>query len=159
MDIIIYSTTQSLANFKSQIKIIALTAGAFETDRQQVLDAGCDDFVRKPLDEQEIFETMGKHLGVRYVYEKNDQAVRSTGHVAEKVDMTPEALAALPNEVLTDLEQAAIEGDVERMPELIEAIRSHSDAVADAVAEFTRQFKYRDIWSMIQQVKKNGVVE
>ena len=68
--------------------------------------------------------------------------------------MTPEALAALLDEVLTALEQATVEGDVEYLQELIETIRLHSEHTADAVVNFTRQFKYRDIWSMIQQVKK-----
>jgi len=40
--------------------IIALTVS--------VLEAGCDDFVRKPFREEEIFDIMKKHLGVRYLY-------------------------------------------------------------------------------------------
>lgn len=47
--------------------IIALTASIFEEERAIVLSAGCDDFIRKPFREAEIFETMSKHMGLRYV--------------------------------------------------------------------------------------------
>ncbi len=35
-----------------------------------MLWAGCDDFVRKPFKESMIFQTLSKHLGVKYIYEE-----------------------------------------------------------------------------------------
>ena len=56
--------------------IAALTAHAMEEEKEVILAAGCDDFVRKPFLEQEIFETMRKHLGLKYEYEdKWEEAV------------------------------------------------------------------------------------
>lgn len=42
--------------------IIALTANAMQSDRQQCADAGCDDFVAKPIDRVELVEKVGKWL-------------------------------------------------------------------------------------------------
>ena len=42
----------------SKIKILALTAHAFEEERKKILAAGCDDFIRKPFHEKEIFNAM-----------------------------------------------------------------------------------------------------
>jgi CheY-like chemotaxis protein len=53
--------------------IIALTASAFEEDRTMILSAGCDDFVRKPFQEEVLLEKIATHLGVRYVYEESSQ--------------------------------------------------------------------------------------
>lgn len=50
--------------------IIALTASAFEEEQTIVLSEGCDDFVRKPFQEEAIFEKMAEYLGVRYIYEE-----------------------------------------------------------------------------------------
>jgi len=49
------------------VKIVAITAHAFETDHEGALAAGCDDFVRKPFSEEEIFDTIARHLEVEYV--------------------------------------------------------------------------------------------
>lgn len=49
--------------------IIALTASVFESEKSLVLDAGCDDFVRKPFQKSEIVEKLEHYLGVKFVYE------------------------------------------------------------------------------------------
>ena len=53
--------------------IIALTASAFEEDRQKVLDAGCDDFVRKPFRTQQLLAKISEHLDVRFVYTEDQE--------------------------------------------------------------------------------------
>lgn len=52
-----------------RVKIVALTASAFEEDRPPILAAGCDDLVRKPLEEERLFSIMGQLLGLRYCYD------------------------------------------------------------------------------------------
>ncbi len=47
------------------VKIIALTASAFEEDRQRMLDAGCDAVVRKPLEADKLIALIGELLGLR----------------------------------------------------------------------------------------------
>ena len=64
----IKATTQGQAT-----AIIALTASVLEEEKAEALSAGCDDFVRKPFREEEIFEIMKKHLGVRYLYGDSSQ--------------------------------------------------------------------------------------
>jgi len=55
--------------------IIALTASVFEHERDALLANGADGFVMKPFDEETIFESLEKHIGVVFVRE--DQAADS----------------------------------------------------------------------------------
>lgn len=51
-----------------RVKIVALTASAFEEDRRDILAAGCDEMVRKPLEVDVLFEVLGRLLALQYRY-------------------------------------------------------------------------------------------
>jgi CheY-like chemotaxis protein len=45
-----------------QMPIIALTANAFDSDRQRAMDAGCDDFVSKPVNAANCLQMIAKYI-------------------------------------------------------------------------------------------------
>ena len=60
-----YSATQHIrqdARWR-ELPIIAMTASALATDREQALAAGMNDHVPKPLDIEQMFETLRRWLG------------------------------------------------------------------------------------------------
>jgi len=128
--------------------IIAVTASSFEEERAVVLSAGCDDFLRKPFKEAEIFEMLSQHLGVRFVYKEETQST------IDKV-LTPEALAALSAEWLGTLEKSAERADILLLSKVIEQIREHDAVLAGALAQLADNFEYDEILALLPQTGQN----
>jgi hypothetical protein len=139
-----YEATQRI---KSTIKgqatvIVALTASVLEEDRTKVFDSGCDDFVRKPFRESEIFETMAKHLGLEYLYEKEEEREVVRGRAAE---LTPEALSCLPPELLASLQAAASLGDLEALKSLVKKVEGYDKNLSVTMRDMIRDFRLEPI--------------
>ncbi|MFB8792275.1 MAG: AAA family ATPase [Potamolinea sp.] len=154
------ATKQIKATTKGQATaIIALTASSLEEERAIVLSAGCDDFIRKPFRETEIFDTMNKYIGVRYIYEdlRDVQSLTTTKRntsVDIKDALTPTTLAALPFDLLTNLEEATIRSKMNQIDSIINEIRTLNAPLADALAILAEGFEYPKMASLIGQAKE-----
>jgi CheY-like chemotaxis protein len=148
-----YEATQQIkATTKGQATaIVALTASGFEEQQAVVLSVGCDDFVRKPFQETEIFEVMSKHIGVQYVYE-DITAGSQPSRLGEEIkeDLKAE-IKKLPPELIATLTKAAYLCDMELIDQAIAEIRGHHTDLAEALAKLTGDFKYNKILALIQQ--------
>jgi|GEM_PF-5173457 len=131
--------------------IIAVTASSFEGDREEVLFAGCDDFIRKPYREHEIFESITRHLGVRYRYDeqilKNPEAVTKT-----KFLLSPADLKTLPSEWLLELHQAAMGGRAERLLEYVDKIVPMNAQLAEALRALIHEYRYDKLEELFHSV-------
>jgi CheY-like chemotaxis protein len=54
--------TRAIREINTEVPIIAATANVFDDDKTACLDAGCTDFVTKPINFQRLFELFGKRL-------------------------------------------------------------------------------------------------
>ena len=132
--------------------MIALTASAFDEEKAVVLSAGCDDFLRKPFKEAEIFDLMSKHLGLRYVYEEIQKPEPAKQKPKPEDVLTPEALAALPDDVLAGLQKAAEAADIETVMRLIELIRGLNRPVADTLAELMDDYRFDILQAVFEKM-------
>ena len=120
--------------------IIALTASALESEKQIVLSAGCNDFVRKPFQEKTIFEKLQQYLGVRYVYEQpTDTPLQSSENVAHMI--TPEQLSKQPHEWLVQLYSAASLADAEWVFQLIQDIPLANAPLTTALTKLVKGYR------------------
>ena len=131
--------------------IIALTASVLEEERAVVLSAGCDDFLRKPFRESEIFKAMNKHIGVTYIYE--DITPKNTEGTRTRELLTAEAIGALPAELLAQLQEAVMFSDEYLIATLVKQIAAQNEPLAQAIEVALHNFEYEKVLNLIQQKK------
>ncbi|MDJ0674244.1 MAG: ATP-binding protein [Calothrix sp. MO_167.B42] len=144
-----YTATQKIkGTTKGQATVIlALTASVLEEERAVVLSAGCDDFLRKPFREAEIFDAMHKHLGVRYVYE--DLKPTNTEGVNIGDVLTAKAIEALPTDLITQLEEAIVTSNLDLIDAVTEEIHQKNPPLAEAIKNCLHNFEYEKVLNLI----------
>jgi CheY-like chemotaxis protein len=142
----IKSTTKGQAT-----AVIALTASVLEEERAVVLSAGCDDFMRKPFREADIFAAMHKHIGVGYIYEDLNQSDSMKTKESGKEILTAAAFKKLPVEWVANLEQAILNIDLNLIAQESDRIRDQNPELADAIANCIANFEYDKILNLIAQ--------
>jgi len=136
-------------------KIIAVTASAFEETREEVLATGADDFVSKPFREIELFEKIGRLLGVKYVYA--EEAVSAAFKPEASEALTSKSLIGLPGGLLRQIREATINADLDRVLELIQQAATHDIHVANGMRSLAERFDYQKLLDLIPtEGAKNG---
>jgi CheY-like chemotaxis protein len=55
--------TKQIKKFNPEVPIIAQTAYAMESDKEQTYEAGCDDYISKPIRRNILIQLLYKYLG------------------------------------------------------------------------------------------------
>jgi CheY-like chemotaxis protein len=145
---------QNLESAPQTPVIIAMTASSFEKEQAIALSVGCDDFLRKPFHEHEIFDLLHQHLGVRFVYGEERQGAGSREQGAGEEVRTSEALAALPEDLLADLRYAVEEIDPEKTLKIIAQIGQQNRLLAEALAELVKKFRFDTLQDLFENIPK-----
>ena len=69
-----------------------MTANAMEGDKQKCLEAGCDDYIPKPIDRRELLKILDKYLSPA---SENtiDTAAETTDEIKDEIDETHKHLS------------------------------------------------------------------
>jgi PAS domain S-box-containing protein len=129
----------------SAVKIAALTASVFDDQRDEIMAAGMDDFVRKPYRPREIFDCLARHLGVRYVYETADAP-----STEEDSALLPAALAGLPSELCQTLNEALIDLNVERIARVVQQIAEHDARLGATLARYANALDFMPVLQALE---------
>mgnify|MGYP001065226209 CR=1 FL=1 len=116
-----------------KVKIVALTASVFEEDRGAIIAAGCDEVVRKPIEEGHLFEVMARLLGLRFRYADGATAPEP----ARTVD-----LSRLPAALRGELAEAATRLDMEATQALADRLRAEYPDEAAGILGLLENYRY-----------------
>ena len=123
------------------VKIVALTASVFSEQRSEMLAAGMDDILHKPLRLAEIFGCLQRHLGARFIRRPGARPLPAPAPGA----LNNAALVALPEELRGELAKALLALDTTRISELIGQIAECDPALGQALRGHADNFDFEPI--------------
>ena len=129
------------------VKIVAVTASVFGEQRQELFDAGMNDFVRKPYRFHEIYDSLALQLGVKYVYATT---AAPAAEPAMSAVLTPEMMEVLPEAVRLRLREALECLDAGSIMEIIGEIAETDARLAGALSRLAENFDYLPILKVLE---------
>ncbi|MFZ4666063.1 MAG: histidine kinase, partial [Prochlorotrichaceae cyanobacterium] len=92
------------------------------------------------------FETLSKHLGVKYIYEESE--FQDGGHLAAE-PLTSDSFRVMPQSWLLRLSNAVLEADLEVTITLIQEIPDSEVDLATQLTPLVRRFQFEKIFDLI----------
>ncbi|MEO0935650.1 MAG: response regulator, partial [Cyanobacteria bacterium J06641_2] len=136
--------------------VIALTANAFEEQRDEIITAGCDDLINKPFPIEILLEKLNQHLGVQYLYQEDfqeDDSNKSKSITTETDNFNPEilrqSLSEMPPEWVAKLQQAAAQCSDNLIFELLKETPPKNQQLTKTLKYFAENFQFDKILQAI----------
>lgn len=133
-------------------KVLALTASAFAEQRDEMLLAGCDDFIGKPFKVQEIFEKITEHLQVEYLYEETSVSVSEQSLQQPPQGLDADLLQVMPSSWIERLHLAASQGTDLEILKLTKEIPEEFAVLAKIVENLADNFQFEQITDAIAKI-------
>lgn len=133
--------------FKDAI-IIASSASVFSLDRQQSLEAGCNDFVPKPVQSEELFNQLQNYLKLEWIYEVQNELTTKT----QDTSVPMSKMVVPPANELTALYQAAKSGyilDIQEEANRLKQLDPQYAAFSEKIVELAEAFEDEAIVKLI----------
>jgi len=129
-------------------KIVALTAHALEEERIEIFEAGCDDFIRKPYRDTEIFAALTKQLGVRFLFADEEAPATAT----EVGELDKEQLKKIPPDLIENLREAVVLLDDQRCLKVSGIISDHSHEMGERLRRMVEDLQYKKILATLDNL-------
>ncbi|MBW4556120.1 MAG: response regulator, partial [Trichormus sp. ATA11-4-KO1] len=129
--------------------IIALTANAFEEQRESMMATGCDDLINKPFREEEILEKISQYLGIQYIYQPEFYPILDSRIPTKKQILTTDELLTLlsqmSDEWIAKVYNAAAQCSDDLILQLLEKIPSENAVLNNYLTDLAHNFQFEQI--------------
>lgn len=133
--------------------VVALSASALDDEKEAILAAGCDGFVRKPYREAEIFEAMAQNLGLKYIYEIEtaDEEPSESGGKAN----IEQLVAALDTDLRQALYEAVLRLNIDQSMEVIDRIMARDASLGVGLKKMVDTLDFESLLNLLDgEVRK-----
>ncbi|MGB8644713.1 MAG: PAS domain-containing protein, partial [Anaerolineae bacterium] len=132
--------------------IIGISASAFEEDRQKSQEAGCDDFIPKPIQVDEVLDKLQRRLGLEWIQESTPAAGKENQRETVIILPPPDELAAL--------EELARLGDIEAIQQRADELAQRDPQLqpfADKVDHLGKAFLIDRLRKLLKSYRADGL--
>jgi PAS domain S-box-containing protein len=120
--------------------IIALTASLFEEEHEKIESMGIQGYIRKPFNENDLLSTIGKVLGVDFIYE--DEKTSSETKYMNNEQALLNDIAELPIDLKTQMLKAIDVADINQLISLIQGIHSQNMDLSSHLMSLAKNYDY-----------------
>jgi len=131
-------------------KVVALSASTMEEEKEIILAAGCDGFVGKPYCEEEIFEVIAQHLGLKYLYQ--EKADKECHNQSEDYVNLKQIAASLDTELGNQLYETVLKLDTNQTIKIIEKISAQDPFVGELLRRFANNLDYGSLLELFENI-------
>ena len=107
----------------SNVAIVVISASVFESDRQKSLELGADAFLSKPLQVDELFQTLQTLLPLEWICRDSVPAEGCQAIAAPALSSSSQSIDLPTQDVLIQLRHCAKTGDIQSIEEILEPKR------------------------------------
>jgi PAS domain S-box-containing protein len=136
--------TEATNNHQPQVKIIAITASVFESNKQHLAALGCDDFLTKPLKIWELWQKLEIHLGVEFEYQ-NQQKTDSLIKSELTQQLQPEDLLFMGYEWRKKLYYAVLSARKKKISSIITEIPAEKEGIIKSLSFLVDQLNFEEV--------------
>ncbi|MCW6038061.1 PAS domain S-box protein [Spirulina subsalsa FACHB-351] len=146
-----YEATQKIRQIEAQQKIknpvciIALTASAFDEQKQQALDLGCNDFIHKPLEISKILSTMAEYLEINYTYAE-EIPINS---INQDTEFYTEQFLHLSEDWKNQMLEAIFSLDLSQIQQLVQEIGEQEPELTELLKTYVNNYDYNSILTLL----------
>lgn len=138
---------RQIPEFKEVI-VIGISASAYDTTKEESFAAGCNDFLTKPFQIEEILNCLRVHLGVEWIHEGTPKGNRENSQESETI-----LLVTPPQEILRELLEFAESGCITDIRESLAKMKEFDHNLipfANRIEQLTEDFQFEQI---IERIK------
>ncbi len=139
----------------TDLVVIVSSANVFESDRQKSLDAGANDFLPKPVQQEVLLQLLQKHLNLEWIYEQAE-SIAEPGKVSEDIVLAIQEGEIIPPSteevsMLHDLSRKGLINDLLKEIDRIEELDPQFRPFTQTLRDLAKGFRLRQIKSFIEQ--------
>lgn len=112
------------------VKIIAVTADAFEHQKNQIFESGLDGYIAKPYTITQLLECIAQNLPIEYIYETENTPsnAQETHFNINELDFTA-IQTHIPHTWVAEMEKTLLTGNMEQISVIIQSLNTQNNTV------------------------------